>query len=656
MNDKSNIAATSGGSQARWCKIPAELQQRPQWTLAGPDKSPLTIHGTRASTTDPTTWSSFDAVCDAATKHGLHIGYVISKDDPFACIDLDVKDYTTPEQMQRFQLIVNSLNSYSEYSRSGKGMHVWVRGAIGTGCKRDGVEVYSQERFIVCTGNPYIDRPIEDRTQLVNMLVTEIRKALGSLGDKPKIADSPQVEADSVVVDRAHRAQNGAKFDALWRDESAGYGSISEADLALMSMIAFYSPNNEQCKRIFRDSVRGKRAKITKHKTYLDRTLHRVRANDKRAEALEHGRQIAANLIAKFTSKEDEWIVRIDDIHTNPSLPHEFLTQLLLPAKQVTLLSADGGKGKTILALTWAAHAAVGEEFLDKKVTKAPVVFYSAEDDGERLRDVLRLICEHFDLNLTDVAKNLTIVDATEINSVLFEEGANGALRTTDAYDRLKRLVLRKEARYVFIDNASEVFEANEVARKDTKAFIRSLRALIRPTRGAVLLLAHVNAETAKGASNAKDYSGNTAWHNSVRSRLFFGDKADDDPSLLLIHRKSNYGKKAAPMDLAMTENGLLEVITSVEAQEARTSRDALLGTQLVQFIRELTAQGISVPMATTGSKTLFKVLSKHPQFPKSMNTKICNKLVEAAYENKLLKADAYKTDQRKDGWRYVPV
>ena len=62
-----------------------------------------------------------------------------------------------------------------------------------------------------------------------------------------------------------------------------------------------------------------------------------------------------------------------------------------------------------------------------------------------------------------------------------------------------------------------------------------------------------------------------------------------------------------------MTENGLLECISSIEAQQARDSREASTYTQLVQLDRDLLAQGISVPMATTGSKTLFEVLSKHP-------------------------------------------
>ena len=41
---------------------------------------------------------------------------MLSADDPFACIDLDGKGpKATLEQMQLFQLIVNSFDSYSEF-------------------------------------------------------------------------------------------------------------------------------------------------------------------------------------------------------------------------------------------------------------------------------------------------------------------------------------------------------------------------------------------------------------------------------------------------------------------------------------------------------------------------------------------------------------
>ncbi|MDE2317292.1 MAG: hypothetical protein KGK06_12870, partial [Xanthomonadaceae bacterium] len=71
-------------------------------------------------------------------------------------MDLDVKDETPPEVLARFQKIIETFDSYTERSTSGRGYHIWLKGDIGAGRRRDGVEVYSQERFIVCTGNVHL--------------------------------------------------------------------------------------------------------------------------------------------------------------------------------------------------------------------------------------------------------------------------------------------------------------------------------------------------------------------------------------------------------------------------------------------------------------------------------------------------------------------
>jgi len=138
---------TVARSSSNWQLIPAELRALPQWTLAGPDKAPLTINGGHASVTNPSTWASFDDVCRAA-KPGQFIGYVISKDDPFACIDLDWIDaesqarkgkpidpslWSTDATTERYQRILDLYGSYTEISANGKGLHVWVRGDIGPG-------------------------------------------------------------------------------------------------------------------------------------------------------------------------------------------------------------------------------------------------------------------------------------------------------------------------------------------------------------------------------------------------------------------------------------------------------------------------------------------------------------------------------------------
>lgn len=286
-----------GPQQHPYDRLPAELRALPQWCVTpgtATDKAPRRADGQRASSTDPTTWMDFATATRLATEWGGLIGFMLSANDPFACIDLDVKDDTTPEDMERFNSILTTSDSYSELSRSGRGMHIWVRGNIGPGCKRDGVEVYSQERFIICTGNVWMDRPIADRQEMLANMVTRMRPADYTAEPLP---DQPEKEDDTAIIERAKRAANSEKFLALANGQWEGrYRSQSEADMALMSIIAFYSPNDEQCRRIFRRSELGKREKATKDDRYLNLTLEPIR----RRQAAERAREEQARASFKM--------------------------------------------------------------------------------------------------------------------------------------------------------------------------------------------------------------------------------------------------------------------------------------------------------------------------------------------------------------------
>lgn len=296
-----------------WYDIPEELRFTPQWCIAGPDDSgrmkvPHTIHGYRAKSTDPSMWSHFEEAVEAAEARGWGIGFMLSSKDPYSCIDLDVKDadncdtpekHTTPEQMARFGAIVMNLDSYTEVSQSGKGAHIWVRGKIGLGRRRDGVEIYSQERFIVCTGNVYKDIPINERQEFV----TKMASQMGVIEEYfDAWVDESQVMTDHEVCDRLSAQENGQKFRTLFAGDWQSFGfypSQSEADFALMSMFAFISNNNEQCVRLFRMSGLGKRDKAMKNDSYLTRRcLNPIRQrimNDRRT--IEHGAALAAAIM-----------------------------------------------------------------------------------------------------------------------------------------------------------------------------------------------------------------------------------------------------------------------------------------------------------------------------------------------------------------------
>lgn len=308
--------------QAQWMRLPSEMRQRQQWLLAAPDakgalKVPMSVNATgeliAGSSTARNTWLTFDHAAAIAAERGFGLGYVLAFDDPFTCIDLDVKNATnypddpdkwsTPDQISLYARMAHGFDCYTERSISGQGLHIWCQGKIGAGLKRDGVELYSQERFIACTGDVYLDRPIRDRQEFLTQMASQMRAQ--SQARSTELVERDATESDMEVYERAANAANADKFLALCQgrwEEMGEYPSQSEADLALMSMFTFYSQSNEQCRRLFRMTALGKRAKATKDDRYLNFTLSLIRtrqANEQRVmEQIADGSKELRNKLA----------------------------------------------------------------------------------------------------------------------------------------------------------------------------------------------------------------------------------------------------------------------------------------------------------------------------------------------------------------------
>ena len=73
-------------NQHHWHNIPEILRQRPQWCFSFlGSKAPLNPRtGKPASVTNPATWSTFDAACNAARYTRGQIGYVLHAGGPFS--------------------------------------------------------------------------------------------------------------------------------------------------------------------------------------------------------------------------------------------------------------------------------------------------------------------------------------------------------------------------------------------------------------------------------------------------------------------------------------------------------------------------------------------------------------------------------------------
>lgn len=136
--------------------IPLELRKLNQWVCAN-DGSKVPMQATRpypASSTNPATWSSFEEAVGAVKEgHYDYIGFVFN-DNGIVGIDLDdsmENGLATPLAMEIFVLC----HSYAEVSKSGKGLHIFVKGDIPFKGKNNlaGVEIYKTARFFIMTGD-----------------------------------------------------------------------------------------------------------------------------------------------------------------------------------------------------------------------------------------------------------------------------------------------------------------------------------------------------------------------------------------------------------------------------------------------------------------------------------------------------------------------
>ena len=331
--------------------------------------------------------------------------------------------------------------------------------------------------------------------------------------------------------------------------------------------------------------------------------------------------------------------VSIADLDSFAPTPPDFWADEILPADVVTLLGAHGGTGKTTLALYAAVCLAMGLPFLGKQTKAAKVLFYSAEDDAALLRWRLASVCLSLFVDPVELSQRLSVVDASEADSVLFVEASRNGVRVGAPTAAFKKLVERMAAQgtqIVILDNASDVYGADEINRVQVRTFIRLLAKLVRPNHGAVLLLAHVDKLTAR-VGGTQGYSGSTAWHNSVRSRLFLSaDEKTGD--LLLEHQKSNRGKRAESMRLVWRDGlpVLEQEIVLGGALDIKTLRLRTVLALMDEFYR----RGEFCSTSPTSHTNAFKVLSGEAGFPKVTKPELWQMLRDAERQGLITRED----------------
>jgi len=277
-------------------KFPQTLKQLPLWILwrlekrdGNETKVPYRIDGKKASCTNPDDWTDFETACrafDPAKYSGL--GFVLRKEDNIVCIDLD-ECITDGKISDKAMYIVKILNSWTEISQSGKGLHIFVHGKKPTDqCKVTlntseikAIEVYDNARYIALTGNHLPGTPLE---------IMERQWALNDLYARyfPKQESTPAPEAikphhdlergDEEIIALCRKAENAEKFVALFDkgDTSRYAGDESRADEALACLLAFYTRDAAQIERLMNASALARREKWREREGYRRLTIQKA--------------------------------------------------------------------------------------------------------------------------------------------------------------------------------------------------------------------------------------------------------------------------------------------------------------------------------------------------------------------------------------------
>lgn len=173
-----------------YTKIPEELKQLHQWVCAwDTSKIPMKAFERKAaSSTDPDTWGSFEQA-QAVVEGGIydHVGFVFA-DTGLIGIDIDAgfeDGLMTPICAD----IMKACQSYTEKSKSGRGIHILLRGNLPFSGRNNlkGVEIYKASRFFIMTGKVLIFAEIVENQNAVDYVLEKYFPEIERTGNRAQM-------------------------------------------------------------------------------------------------------------------------------------------------------------------------------------------------------------------------------------------------------------------------------------------------------------------------------------------------------------------------------------------------------------------------------------------------------------------------------------
>ena len=318
-----------------------------------------------------------------------------------------------------------------------------------------------------------------------------------------------------------------------------------------------------------------------------------------------------------------------DDWMTASLPPREFVFEIACPVNAVTLLSAQGGAGKSTLILQAGMGLACGRELVPgwkpKEPEKALLVFF--EDEGLEVRRRMKRIAFAFELSPADgrlIARNLKVLPLRRPKFFKLDAARN--IVPGDHLTMLTEMLAGDEFKLCVLDPLASLLggvieeSSNEAAQK----IIDELTAIL-PDECALLVASQtskterVTAGTPRGAGawsdDARQFWGMRQMTDAEKKYLPPGTAPEQ--VVVLDPGKTNYSARSCPVFLSRCGDprgaGVLRHVDIAHVKNQRTQADAqafeaallaVLADPAVDVTRkELTGKGESGKASDNGKE-----------------------------------------------------
>ncbi len=165
----------------------------------------------------------------------------------------------------------------------------------------------------------------------------------------------------------------------------------------------------------------------------------------------------------------------LSDWHGQPIPIRQWGVADRVPAKNVTLLSGEGGVGKTLVLQQLGIATVAKRDWFGVQPAPGPFMGLFCEDDQDEIHRRFDDIAGHYDVPLS-AFRDLHIRTMAGEDAILAALNRSGLIQPTELYSRLLAAAVDIRPSIIALDNAADIYAGNENDRQQVRQFVGLLR------------------------------------------------------------------------------------------------------------------------------------------------------------------------------------